>query len=169
MAISFWSMVAVVLSGVIGRFIYIQIPRTIEGRVMSLSELQLLREEIGTRLTTSLPVNQSFDLAFATTPPDQKEGGFFRLLWYDIGQRRSTIGQLKRQLKQMGVGGREKKQIVKMVKHEMALSHRIKRLETMKKIFRYWHVAHLPFAIVMLVIMLIHIAVTLAFGNFWIF
>ena len=29
-SISFWSMVAVVLSGVIGRFIYIQIPRTIQ-------------------------------------------------------------------------------------------------------------------------------------------
>src|SRR5450759_4235691 len=31
-AVSFWSMVAVFLSGIIGRFIYIQIPRSIEGR-----------------------------------------------------------------------------------------------------------------------------------------
>src|SRR5690606_28470838 len=30
-SVSFWSMVAVVLSGIIGRFIYIQIPRTIHG------------------------------------------------------------------------------------------------------------------------------------------
>jgi hypothetical protein len=36
-AISFWSMVAVFLSGVIGRFIYIQIPRTIEGRELILN------------------------------------------------------------------------------------------------------------------------------------
>lgn len=168
-AISFWSMVAVVLSGVIGRFIYIQIPRTIEGRVMSLSELQGLREEISTRLTASMPANQNFDLAFVAAPLSPKNGGFFRLLWNDLGQRRSAIGQLKQQLKEMGVGRSEKKQILKMVKYELALTHRIKRLKTMKKIFRYWHVAHLPFAIVMLVIMLIHIAVTLAFGNFWIF
>jgi hypothetical protein len=31
-AISFWSMIAVVISGVIGRYIYVRIPRTIEGR-----------------------------------------------------------------------------------------------------------------------------------------
>src|SRR5512137_374223 len=33
-AVSFWSMVAVFLSGIIGRFIYLQIPHTIEGREM---------------------------------------------------------------------------------------------------------------------------------------
>src|SRR5680860_398545 len=42
-AISFWSMVAVVISGVIGRYIYIQIPRTIEGREMSLNELNSMK------------------------------------------------------------------------------------------------------------------------------
>ena len=39
-AISFWSMVAVFLSGIIGRFIYLQIPRTIEGRELSLNEVR---------------------------------------------------------------------------------------------------------------------------------
>lgn len=42
-AISFWSMVAVVLSGVIGRFIYIQIPRSIEGRELSLDEVKEMK------------------------------------------------------------------------------------------------------------------------------
>ncbi len=31
-AVSFWSMVAVVLSGVVGRFLYVQIPHTIQGK-----------------------------------------------------------------------------------------------------------------------------------------
>ncbi len=38
-AVSFWSMVAVVASGVVGRFIYVQIPRTIQGKELSVSEL----------------------------------------------------------------------------------------------------------------------------------
>ena len=33
-------MVAVVASGVIGRFVYIQIPRTIEGRELTLNEVK---------------------------------------------------------------------------------------------------------------------------------
>jgi len=39
----------------------------------------------------------------------------------------------------------------------------------LRKLFKYWHVAHLPFALIMLIIMVIHVAVTLAFGYRWIF
>src|SRR6056300_1050137 len=51
-SISFWSMVAVVLSGVIGRFIYIQIPRTIEGRELNLSEVHELKANLEDLLRT---------------------------------------------------------------------------------------------------------------------
>jgi len=95
-AVSFWSMVAVFLSGIIGRFIYIQIPRTIEGRELSLSEVR------------------------------------------------------------------------DMIK-DTSVEKRIKRLVIMKNLFKYWHVAHLPFALVMLIIMVIHVAVTIVFGYRWIF
>ncbi len=98
-AISFWSMVAVFISGVIGRFIYIQIPRSIEGRELSLSEVRELN----------------------------------------------------------------------LAKDEIALKRQIDRLVTMQNLFKYWHVAHLPFALVMLVIMVIHVAVTIIFGYRWIF
>jgi cytochrome b561 len=37
----------------------------------------------------------------------------------------------------------------------------------MQRLFRYWHVAHLPFAIIMFVIVLIHVIATLAFGVMW--
>ena len=46
-AVSFWSMVAVFLSGIVGRFIYIQIPRSIEGRELSLSEVRDMKTDIG--------------------------------------------------------------------------------------------------------------------------
>jgi len=38
-SVSFWSMVLVVLSGVIGRFIYVQIPRTIQGQEIGINIL----------------------------------------------------------------------------------------------------------------------------------
>jgi hypothetical protein len=97
-AISFWSMVAVFLSGIIGRFIYIQIPRTIEGRELSLSEVQELKGKKG----------------------------------------------------------------------EVVTDQYIKHLKTMQNLFKYWHVAHLPFALVMLIIMIIHVVVTIVFGYRWI-
>ncbi len=45
-AVSFWSMVAVFLSGVIGRFIYLQIPRSIEGRELSLNEVKEMKSNV---------------------------------------------------------------------------------------------------------------------------
>ncbi len=48
-------------------------------------------------------------------------------------------------------------------------NRRIERLDIMQNLFRYWHVAHLPFALVMLIIMVIHVGVTLLFGYRWIF
>jgi hypothetical protein len=98
-AISFWSMVAVFVSGIIGRFIYIRIPRTIEGRELSLSEVRELNR----------------------------------------------------------------------TKDEKTLKRQIDRLVTMQNLFKYWHVAHLPFALIMLVIMVIHVTVTIIFGYRWLF
>ena len=45
-SVSFWSMVLVVLSGVVGRFIYIQIPRTIQGKEIDINDLASMREEL---------------------------------------------------------------------------------------------------------------------------
>jgi hypothetical protein len=103
-AISFWSMVAVFISGIIGRFIYIQIPRTTEGRELTLEEVA--QNEKGTGIS---------------------------------------------------------------VLETRSLEKRMKRLKLMKDLFRYWHVAHLPFALIMLIIMLIHVTVTILLGYKWIF
>jgi hypothetical protein len=52
---------------------------------------------------------------------------------------------------------------------EMGGSARIGRIARMKKLFSYWHVAHFPFAIVMLIIMAVHVVVTVVLGYRWIF
>ena len=61
------------------------------------------------------------------------------------------------------------REVTKLVKNEMSLNNRIERLHIMQQLFKYWHVAHLPFAIIMLVIVLIHVGITLAFGYKWVF
>ncbi|NUM60942.1 MAG: hypothetical protein HUU44_02195, partial [Ignavibacteriaceae bacterium] len=51
-SVSFWSMVLVVLSGVVGRFIYVQIPRTIQGQELSINELSSMKEDLAKRIRT---------------------------------------------------------------------------------------------------------------------
>lgn len=171
-SVSFWSMVAVVLSGVIGRFIYIQIPRTIEGRELSLNEVREMRDNIGNVLKDKYHLSDAgFQAIMDSTKPVQRGertggfGQFIRKTLYDA----KTIRNVKSVIRQQGLSPGQSKQILRLVKDEMALNSKIERLLTMQKLFRYWHVAHLPFAIIMLIIMVVHVTVTLTFGYRWIF
>ncbi|MCW8850770.1 MAG: hypothetical protein OQJ81_12385, partial [Melioribacteraceae bacterium] len=56
-SVSFWSMVIVFLSGIIGRFIYVRIPHTIEGQEMSMQQIQTLNE----KLTVDLMADYNLD------------------------------------------------------------------------------------------------------------
>ena len=49
-SLSFWSMVLVTASGFIGRYIYIQIPRSISGNELRMDEIESLMEEINEKM-----------------------------------------------------------------------------------------------------------------------
>ncbi len=166
-SVAFWSMVAVVASGVIGRFIYIQIPRTIEGRELSLNEVKGLRTEVVETLKSRAELDADvIALIIGAGDADEKHVGGF--LARRMRERR-TLGMISARLKQRSMARADRKAIMDMVKDEFALSRRIGRLQLMQRLFKYWHVAHLPFALIMLIILIIHVAVTLAFGYRWIF
>lgn len=171
-SVSFWSMVAVFLSGIIGRFIYIQIPRSIEGRELSLSEVSEMKNKVSDMLSNSKNLDEeSYNIIIKSTKRKieiYKKNIFARYFSQKRTDKR-TLRKVKSVLKKSKIDKAEKKQITGLVKSEISLHRRIERLDTMKNLFKYWHVAHLPFAIVMLTIMIIHIVVTLNFGYTWIF
>ncbi len=156
-SVAFWSMVAVVLSGVAGRFIYIQIPRTIEGRALSLEEVINLKKDLTNVLGNKYKLEPSAVQLFLSYSND------------DFKNKQTSIKDLKAVLKKNKLPKKEQASLLKTVKEEKVLSKKIARLEKMQQLFKYWHVAHMPFALIMLVIVIIHVAVTVAFGYKWIF
>lgn len=165
-SISFWSMVAVVASGVLGRFIYLQIPRTIQGRELSLQEIQDIKSNAANTLENmDLDKSLSNEInELLTTPVDEN------VSWLDHLKRER---EFKRKIKSSLVSARLSNDKVRYIMHavgeELSLNRKIQRLVTMQKYFRYWHIAHLPFALIMLIIMIIHVVVTVTFGAKWIF
>jgi len=143
-AVSFWSMAIVWSSGIIGRYIYLQIPHSIEGRALSLQEVKALKEELDTELMTKY----GLDYLVVNT---------------------GKLSDLKLMLKENSISSSDYKQVKRLLNSQKGIVRRIKRLDMMQNLFRYWHVAHLPFALIMLVIMIIHIGVSLFFGYKWIF
>ena len=82
---------------------------------------------------------------------------------------RKTLSNVKEVVKRNNLTRAERKKVVELVRHDISLNRRIERLVTMQNLFKYWHVAHLPFALIMLIIMIIHVVVTIVFGYRWIF
>jgi hypothetical protein len=143
-SVGFWSMVVVVASGVIGRFLYLQIPHSIEGRELSLREVQDMKEALDNDLMTKYHIDI-----------------------YEVSALKKF--KIKSILKARNISRKEYFEVKRLIFNEKRLGIELKRLESMQRIFKYWHVAHLPFALILLVVVVIHIAVALTFGYKWIF
>ena len=171
-AISFWSMVAVFVSGIAGRFIYLQIPRSMEGRELSLSEVRGMKANLAEMIRTSHNLDEE-NYNIIVDSVKKKTGLYHKSLIVrfikNYSEDRKSIENVKKVLKSKNISRPEYQKIVSLVKSDITLNRRIERLDLMQNLFKYWHVAHLPFAMVMLIIMIIHVGVTILFGYRWIF
>ena len=170
-AVSFWSMVAVVLSGIIGRFIYLQIPRTIQGREFSLNDLSGMENELFLELKDRYNVNYEIivemNIALSNAESVKRKNLFIRII-ERLKFERNLMRKINKELKQQKLPKKDFKKVVKIFKSKLVLNRRIAWLSTMQNLLRYWHVAHLPFALIMLVIMIVHIVIAALFGYTWI-
>lgn len=171
-AFGFWSLVAVVVSGVVGRFIYIQIPHSIEGRELSFNELKAMRNNLSKQLNDNrvldADVKMSIEAFSSSRALVYNNSLIIRILRKYYFNKRA-VSNLKKKLKGSRLSFVEKRTVLKLVKGEILLDRRLEELSTMQRLFKYWHVAHLPFALILLVIMVIHVSVVLVMGYHWIF
>ena len=174
-AVSFWSMAAVVLSGVIGRYFYVQIPKGIQGNELSSQELVAENEKIAEALRRQFGLDANLlkliDTAALPGKPVAEMGILEVVSFFIVNDltRRSRLHTLFETLKRRGLHGQVLLRIRDMASRRFMLTRRIAFLQQFKRIFHYWHVVHLPFSIVMFVILSIHVGVAIAFGYTWIF
>ncbi|HTO93755.1 MAG TPA: hypothetical protein VMM80_05265 [Bacteroidota bacterium] len=174
-AVSFWSMTAVVLSGVVGRYFYVQIPKGIQGNELSSQELNVENEKIAEDLRRQFGLDANLlkliDSAALPGRPVAEMGLMEVLSFFIVSDftRRSRLHALFANLERRGLRGHMLARIRAMATRRIILTRRIAFLQQFKKLFHYWHVVHLPFSIVMFVILSIHVGVAIAFGYTWIF
>jgi len=173
-SVSFWSMVLVVLSGVVGRFIYLQIPRTIQGHELSVNEINSMMEKLAIKIRSVLSEDSSTLSEFEKIASAERYKTFNlvnALGFYirDFFNTRRVLNLFKQRLKLLGINKQESKELLSAAKTEILYARKIALLRTSQKLFQLWHIFHLPFAITMFVIMIIHVVVTIIFGYKWIF
>jgi len=177
---AFWIMVAVAASGVVGRYIYSQIPRRLNAAELTWQELQ--DEQIA--LTNQMASQKMFkpgELVAAFHIPDvemvKHKSALGALLWMfalDLA-RPFRVASLRRRA--LGFGGvllslggilrssnGELERVVRTVRRQAALSKRMVFLSRTQQVFQLWHVVHRPFSYAFVVLALLHIATAMLLG-----
>ena len=62
----------------------------------------------------------------------------------------------------------ERRRLIKLILKRQQLARRKRLLDRSQKVLYYWHLFHVPFVILMFLILLIHVYVSLRMGNKWI-
>ena len=177
---AFWCMSMVTASGFIGRYLYSQIPRSLNAAELTHKEIQeaevQLRwmveekhESIGTSLIDlfALPTAQQV----ARTPIMI---ALCWMIWLDL-KRPFQVSWLR--LRAGGVGAwlislfglfptqsPELEHAIQTARRQASLSKRILFLSRTKQVFNLWHVIHRPFSYSFAILAIIHIVVVLGMG-----
>jgi hypothetical protein len=168
---SYWSMMIVAGSGIVGRWLYQQFPRTIKGAEMSLDEVrseQTAARELLSRAHAHAPAALKAADAFAERAVARvRSHGVLTLPWLVLDDllRPFRLAALHRRLQRIGqLPKAEATAIVSLVKEQVTLARRIAFLGLFRRLFHYWHLTHLVFFVAMVVFLVMHVAAAVFFG-----
>ncbi len=161
-SLSFWSMVAVALSGILGRYLYRQIPRSREGDELSLAEAEARDRELSQQLVQSfgLPPAAVVELEAAAESGIDSDRSLLSLLVairLDAFAMRRRLRRFRR--RHSDVEPRLRRRFERAVARKAQLRRRLLLWPRLRQIFHYWHVLHKPFAIIMYLFMVLHVGV----------
>ncbi|MBI3567523.1 MAG: hypothetical protein HY084_04875 [Gemmatimonadetes bacterium] len=170
------AMLIVCASGIVGRYLYVRIPRAKSGVELTRDEVAAQRRELIVRLAeaTGTSVNAVEELLTVSDDSGANENPLRvlgRLLTNDL-MRWKRSRDLRRRWAAASpdghpIGRAALRDAVRLADREMSLTQQTRMLEATHRVFRYWHVAHRPFAITALVAVVIHVVVVVAVGATW--
>jgi len=170
-SIALWSMLIVVASGVFGRYLYARIPKTIHGQFLSLRAIEADKDSLLQSIESRTGLSRAELLAIRGPARLTDPRGFLHALYLaarnDLGSRRLRR-RIDRKLSESRVPHDVRKRLGGLIRDEIQLEQQVILLKPFQRLFRWWHILHLPLAIVMFVIMIVHIAVAAAFGYAWV-
>lgn len=175
-SISYFSMLAVMFSGILGRYIYIQIPRDEEGHELALGQLDEKHEELSSMLINNYDITEeSIDKINRMIEPsfshDSKGLKALFIIFTDDIRRPFRFWKLKKYIIKTYPSFPPKaiRRIMNLSKTKSLMLRRRKFLGAITNVFHLWHVVHKPFAWIMIIIMLIHVTITILMGYKWVF
>ncbi|HEY7396500.1 MAG TPA: hypothetical protein VH559_16705 [Gemmatimonadaceae bacterium] len=172
--LGYYAMLVVCASGVVGRYLYVRIPRSRSGVASTREEISIERRALITDIAATTGLDPfEVQQALSVSKSGESSGMMSTLLHLasnDITRRRLTRALRKRLRSVGGRGALDKRtvdRVVDLASREISLEQQLRMLDATQRLFGYWHVAHRPFAVTALVAVIIHVAVVIAVGATW--
>ena len=174
--LGFWAMMIVCASGIVGRYLYVRIPRSRNGVELSLEEVAGQRRALVQRLAdvTGLDladVQAVLGVVPTREPPTHPFRAIQLMLVNDLHRwqiRRQVARRWDAQGAHMAaLDRRTLDEVAECAAREAALAQQVALLHSTQRIFRWWHVAHRPIALTALIAVVIHVVVVVATGVTW--
>jgi hypothetical protein len=177
---AFWSMLAVTLSGFVGRYLYSQIPRSLNAAELTMREMQekeeALRKEMEEQKQTfGFCVEALYVLPTADQVAKKTLVGSLLSMFVLDFTRPFKASRLRLQQAGFGpwllsfcglfaTGDHKLERAIRVAQKQTALSKHILFLKRTQSVFHLWHVIHRPFSYAFAVLALLHISLVLIMG-----
>jgi hypothetical protein len=180
--VAYWIMVVVALSGVVGRYIYAQIPRSLNSAELSLQEAQEQSLRMATQLKNT-GILSSRDIEGLLHLPDIKQvesisllGVLGRMLLFDLGfpfrtwrLRQKMLWSQRKLWSLVGLGRGQNavlERAISMAREQTQLTKKILFLSKSQRMLHLWHIIHRPFSYSFAVLASIHVILMLMLGYY---
>ena len=168
-SVAYWSMIVVLLSGFVGRYLFVRIPRSIRGRELTDAELSARATELKGRLATAgFPPEiaarvRTFEAL--AIPATESETTWTGLILGEMVMklRLSAWTRFKREHADSELVANS----LAVIAERAVLLRRIAYLKKTRRLFELWHVYHKPLAILMVLIVALHVATVAYLGYGW--
>lgn len=166
--LGFVSLVIVVITGLVGRYIYAHTPRSLEGRELELDEIRHRLNDYRAQFER-LGVGATFFDAIPTAA-DRSEKSLLSSLWgLTAGDRdmRRELSQLRSKVTQSPNLKMKSREILTLAKIYHTERQWLIRYYELRSLMGRWRFLHRWFAIVVLVMAVFHVVVSIQMGNLW--
>jgi hypothetical protein len=163
-SVAYWSMMAVMASGFVGRYLFVRIPKSIRGA-------ELTRDEILARADALEHELDAADIGPAVVARVREVERDLEpvVVASVIGPAavRLRLGRLRRELRRAGVDRALAGGVTASMGERLRLIRRLAYLNRTRRLFAMWHVFHQPLVYVMFAIAALHIGVAAYLGYAW--
>jgi hypothetical protein len=181
--VAYWLMMAVVASGFIGRYIYAQIPKSLNETALTLDEIEKLSAAARDGLSRQRII-PPYELGRVLMAPDAAQveqmsmmRSLMAMLWGDLRRpfqtarlRRAAAASLGENLRTLfGLfpsSNAELEDVVHLVRRQSRLVTKVAFLGRANQIFQLWHVVHRPFSYSFAVLAAVHVGLVMLMGYF---